>query len=198
MIKYFFIFLMLTGSKLLYAQNDSTARPADTVRTAVEVPRAPVPKKHLRVRKDTSILVAHRKDSLSKAFRDSLPKFSVTAVRSDTFIYTQHPFFSFTNPLHFSVTIKQWQGKEIIFYSLIALLIFFALIKNSSSRYMNELFQTYFRTTVRQRHIKDQLLQSPIASLMLNIFFLLSTGMFLALLIHSLGYGTQFNFWILF
>src|SRR5206468_5267009 len=99
---------------------------------------------------------------------------------------------------HYSITIKQWQGKELIFYTLLGLLIFFALIKNGSSRYMMDLFQTFFRTSPRQRQLREQLVQSPLPSLLLNIFFLLSAGMFLALILQCFRLGIQYNFWLLF
>ncbi|MFL5788718.1 MAG: DUF4271 domain-containing protein [Flavisolibacter sp.] len=190
------ILIMLIGEGI-FAQVDSSTTNTDTSHKVATIVK-PIIKKRIHPKRDSLALAAHRKDSLSQAFISSIPKLAVTYNRSDSFNFTNHPFFSFSNPIHYTVTIKEWQGKEVIFYSLVALLIFFALIRNSSSRYMTDLFQTYFRTTVRQRNIKDQLVQSPLSSLLFNIFFLLSTGMFLSLLIQSYGWGTQFNFWILF
>ena len=117
---------------------------------------------------------------------------------TDTLVFQKHPYFKFTDPVRYSITVKKWQGKEAIFYSIIALLLFFALIKNGFSRYISDLFKIFFRTTVKQRQIKEQLVQSPLPSLLLNIFFLLSGGMFLAILLRYLDLGLSFNFWILF
>ena len=115
---------------------------------------------------------------------------------ADSFLYTGHPYYRFTNPTRYTISVRQWQGKEAIFYSVIGLLIFFALIKNGFYRYIQDLLKIFFRTSVRQRQIKEQLIQSPLPSLLLNIFFLLSIGMFLALLIQHLGLGLEYNFWI--
>lgn len=109
-----------------------------------------------------------------------------------------HPFFSFTQPGKYTVTPRKWQGKEAIFYSLVGLLLFFAIIRNSFYRYVQDLFKTYFQTTVKQRQIKDQLLQSPLPSLLFNVFFTLSIGMFLALVLQYFGLGTGINFWLLY
>jgi Domain of unknown function (DUF4271) len=117
---------------------------------------------------------------------------------ADSFRYTKHPFYSFTHPTRYTVSIRQWQGKETIFYVLMGLLILFALIKNGFYRYIQDLTKIFFRTSVRQRQIREQLLQSQLPSLLLNIFFLLSAGMFLALLLQHFGIGTQYNFWLLF
>lgn len=63
---------------------------------------------------------------------------------------------------------------------------------------MADLFKTYFRTGVNQKQTKEQLLQSPLPSLLLNLFFVLSIGMFLALLLQYFKLGLDFNFWWLY
>jgi hypothetical protein len=135
-------------------------------------------------------------DSLTIAGQHRLPQPS-RAFLADSFFYS-HPYFRFTNPVRYTTTLKTWEGKEAIFYSMIALLLFFALIRNGFARYISDLFKIFFRTTVNQRQIRDQLLQSPLPSLLLNIFYLLSIGMFVTLLLQYLGLGTGYNFWLLF
>jgi hypothetical protein len=100
--------------------------------------------------------------------------------------------------MRYSITIKQWQGKEAIFYSIVALLVFFALVKNGFSRYLADLFKTYFRTGLNQKQAKEQLLQNPLPSILLNLFFVLSIGMFLALLLQYFKLGLDYNFWWLY
>ena len=118
--------------------------------------------------------------------------------QKDSSVLAFNPFFRFTNPMRYSITIKKWQGKEAIFYSIIALLIFFALIKNGFNRYVGDLFKTYFRTGINQKQAKEQLLQNPLPSVLLNIFFVLSIGMFIALLLQYFRLGLDFNFWLLY
>lgn len=116
---------------------------------------------------------------------------------SDSFLYQKRLFFRFTNPIRYTIAEKPWSGKDVIFYSVLALLIVFALIKNSFRRYLADLFSSYFRTTVRQRQIKEQLLQSPLPSLLFNIFFVLSTAVFLSLLFQHFQLGNVYPFWML-
>jgi Domain of unknown function (DUF4271) len=139
-----------------------------------------------------------KKDSLLGLTKDKGPTISLFRLNADTDLLAHHPFFRFTDPIRYSITIKKWQGKEAIFYSMIALLIFFALIKNGFSRYIQDLFKTYFRTTAKQKQTKEQLLQNPLPSLLLNVFFVLSIGMFLALLFQYFKLGLDFNFWLLY
>ena len=197
MLKYVLFFLLMTEGLWSAAQIDSGVnKPVDTSVT-IPLSKPVVKKKRLKIRKDSTNLNVGFDTSVKKSVAN-LPSFAFFNSRSDSFLYTQHPYFSFTNPMHYSVTVKQWQGKELIFYTLIGLLLFFALIRNGSSRYLTDLFQTFFRTSVRQRQQREQLVQSPISSLMLNIFFLMSTGMFIALLLQYFRLGMQFNFWLLF
>ena len=197
MLKYVLFFLLMAEGLWSAAQIDSGVnKPVDTS-VILHSSKPVVQKKRIKIRKDSTKLNIGIDTSVKKSVAN-LPSFAFFDSHSDRFQYTQHPYFSFTNPMHYSVTVKQWQGKELIFYTLIGLLLFFALIRNGSSRYLTDLFQTFFRTSVRQRQQRDQLVQSPISSLLLNIFFLMSTGMFIALILQYFRLGIQFNFWLLF
>jgi len=158
------------------------------------------------IKKDSAALV---KDSLAKldsiAVADSIkntkaPRPTISLFKSQPFlsVWNDHPVFRFTNPMRYTVTEKKWLGKEAIFYSMIGLLLFFALIRNGFARYIQDLFSSYFRTTVKQKQIKEQLLQNPLPSMLLNLFFTLSIGMFLALLFQYFKLGLEFNFWLLY
>jgi hypothetical protein len=191
MVKYVvFILAVLIGANAR-GQDSLVQPPPDTVKSIPPVVRKPVRKKPLIPKRVAA-------DSLLKQVRDTLPAVLNSAAFSDTMAYRGHPYFRFTGPVRNAVTIRQWQGKEAIFYSMIALLIFFALIKNGFNRYLHDLFKIFFRTTVNQRQIKEQLLQSPLPSLFFNIFFLLSIGMFLALVLRYFKLGGSINFWMLF
>jgi hypothetical protein len=133
--------------------------------------------------------------SFVKIFR---PGISLFRPQKDTTTLLLSPFFRFTDPVRYSITVKKWQGKEAFFYSMLALLIFFALIRTAFGRYLEDLFKTYFRTTVNQKQTKEQLLQNPLASLFLNLFFVMSIGMFAALLLQYYKLGLEFNFWWLY
>jgi hypothetical protein len=138
------------------------------------------------------------KDSLPSIRRDTIFVPATPAWASDSSVFAGHPFYRFTGPSRYVVSIKQREGKEVLFYALVGLLFFFALIRNMFGRYIQDLFKIFFRTTVRQRQIKDQLLQSPLPSLLLNVFFLLSVGMFAALSLGQFGLAEELNFWMLY
>ncbi len=117
------------------------------------------------------------------------------AFTSDSFRFRKRLFFSFTNSVRQASTPKAWVGKEAVFYSVVGLLLLFAIIKNGFSRYLFDLYSAYFRTTVRQKQIKEQLMQSPLPSLFFNAFFIISTAVFLSLLFRHFGLAAGLPFW---
>jgi len=130
--------------------------------------------------------------------RDRFAGFVNAAPPSPRFLERKHPLYRFTDPMRYTVTVHKWKGKEAIFYGLLGLLLLFAILRNSFHRYVQDLFKTYFRTTVKQRQNKDQLLQSPLPSLLFNLFFAISIGMFIALVLQYFGLGRELNFWMLY
>lgn len=129
--------------------------------------------------------------------KDSIKPVLKYPFTSDSFLFQKRLFFSFINPVRYTISEKQWQGKEIVFYSIIALLLFFAGIKNAFNRYLSDLFTTYFRTTMRQKQVKEQLLQNPLSSLFFNIFFVISATVYLSLLFQHFRLGSNYSFAVL-
>ena len=200
------VLLLLTLCCLdVFSQDSSTSVAVDTSIKAPVVVKPHIPKPRI-IRRDTltaadSIAMAdsiRRVDSLIALTNVTRPGILLFKRQRDTAFLQISPFFRFTNPMRYSITIKKWLGKEAIFYSIIALLIFFALIKNGFGRYVGDLLKTYFRTGINQKQAKEQLLQHPLPSVLLNVFFVLSIGMFVTLLLQYFKLGLDFNFWWLY
>lgn len=114
-------------------------------------------------------------------------------------ILQQYPYFNFkTKPVSALPGIKKFNGKETLFYLLISLLLFFALLRQSFPKYFNDLFRLFFRTTIKQRQIREQLMQTPLPSLMLNGFFVISAGLYINFLLQHFQLKPVENFWLLF
>ncbi|MEJ7912372.1 MAG: DUF4271 domain-containing protein [Chitinophagaceae bacterium] len=118
-------------------------------------------------------------------------------IRFDTMSLQNHPFYSIDAPLQLISSRKQWLGKEFFFYILLVLLLFFAVIKNAFSRYFKDLLKLFFRTTIQHRQVKEQLMQAPLPSLLLNILFFFTGALFLNIVLQHYGLGTSYNFWLL-
>lgn len=149
-----------------------------------------------------SLSVITAVDSISRdsITRDSARRAEIMVFHKslDTAIYSQNPFYRFKNRTRLIAVERKWQGKEGVFYSIIALLLFFAFAKNTFSRYVDDLFRVFFRTTMKQRQTRDQLMTAPLPSLLFNILYALSAALFIALLLHHFHLGSQYDFWILF
>ena len=87
-------------------------------------------------------------------------------------------------------------GKEVLFYLLAGLLLFFALIKSLFGKYVSNLLGLMFRGSLRQKQIREQLLQTPLPSLLLNIFFVIVAGMYIFFLIRYYNIVSHTPFWL--
>lgn len=131
----------------------------------------------------------------NRVMRDTVVIHLQHAFASDSFLYRDRLFFSFQNPVRYTISERMWMGKEGVFYTVIGLLLFFAFIKNTFRRYVSDLLGTYFRTTVYQRQNREQLLQNPLPSLLFNIFFVLSSGVFAGLVLVRETGASDIPFW---
>jgi hypothetical protein len=197
MIKPFFFMVLVLWGKLGMGQDSAVQAVPDTAQLP-EVHRSTARLRQPVLRDSAAIADSVAiSDSISMAtdYRPTIAVFKFDAARP---VFAGHPFFRFTDPAKYSITVRKWQGKEAIFYSMIFLLLVFALIKNGFYRYLNDLVKTFFRTTVKQRQVKEQLIQNPLPSMLLNGFFVLSIGMFAALLLQHFRLALEFNFWVLY
>lgn len=115
-------------------------------------------------------------------------------------IMAHHPYFGFASSLSErppAGIIKNFTGKDLLFYLLILLLIIFGFLKLLFPKYFSDLFRLFFRTTLKQRQIREQLVQTPLPSLLLNGFFVISTGLYLSFMLDYFHLNTIGNFWLL-
>ena len=79
---------------------------------------------------------------------------------------------------------KKMRSSELLFYLLVVLSLVLGIIKTFYSRYFNTIFRVYFKTSLRQNQLTDLLLQAKLPSLVFNIFFFLSAGIYASLVFH--------------
>jgi len=113
-------------------------------------------------------------------------------------LYSSNPYFGFNSPLVKAYTEKKnWQGKEILFYSLVALLLFFALFRLAFTKYLYDLLGLFFKSAVKQRQLREQLLQARLASLLLNLFFIISAAFYINFILQHYQISPFGNFWLM-
>lgn len=114
-------------------------------------------------------------------------------------ILEHHPYYDFEfRPINVNSGKKQFKGKESLFYVLIFLLLLFALFKKLFPRYFNDLFRLFFRTTLKQRQIREQLIQTPLPSLLFNGFFILTAALYIDFLLEHFNLKPVDDFWLLY
>ncbi len=96
------------------------------------------------------------------------------------------------------VAITPFAGKELLFYLLIFLLLFFAFMRQTFPKYFSDLFRLFFRTTIKQRQIREQLIQTPLPSLLLNGFFVICAGLYITFILKHYDLNPVNNFWLMF
>lgn len=88
---------------------------------------------------------------------------------------------------------KIYSSRDWLFYYILALLLIFGVMRISYARYFKDLFRFFFRTSLRINQIREQLVQSGLQSLMFNVFFALSFGLYIYLLVNYFNASVQVN-----
>ena len=120
------------------------------------------------------------KDSLQKLTADSVLKNTKTQPEIETK----------------SGVSRIFSGKEYLFYYLIFLFLLFGLMRMAFEKYFNDLFRVFFRTTLKQKQIREQLLQTPLPSVLMNLFFVLVAGLYVNFQLLHFNLSFAGNFWL--
>lgn len=88
-------------------------------------------------------------------------------------------------PVSFAIKENTRSGKETLFYVLATVILLLAMFKVFYSKYFNNIFRVFFNTSLRQNQLTDLLLQAKLPSLIFNIFFIISLGLYLWLLLKN-------------
>jgi hypothetical protein len=76
------------------------------------------------------------------------------------------------------------------------MLFWFALVKMFFTKYLANLLTLFFRASIRQQQLREQVLQSPFPSIMLNILFVFTAGLYAAFLLRYYHFGSPERFWL--
>ena len=68
---------------------------------------------------------------------------------------------------------KQIISKDFVFYFILSLFLFLGILNAVFKNYFNTMIRVFFKTSLRQSQLTDQLMQAKLPSLCLNIFSVL-------------------------
>jgi hypothetical protein len=101
----------------------------------------------------------------------------------------QNPYYNFYGKMQLQdVETHKASSRDGLFY----------LFRLFFRRYLNNLFSLFFRATMRQQQMREQALQTPLPSLLLNILFVLSSGLFACFLIRYYQFSGVKDFWLIY
>jgi hypothetical protein len=110
-----------------------------------------------------------------------------------------NPWFNFLGkPVVEIFEIHHPNSKDAFFYLLVGILFYFALVRIFFEKYFSNLMTLFFRVSLRQQQIREQVLQTPLPSLLMNILFIISGGLFACYLLHYSRFGEGIRFWVLY
>jgi hypothetical protein len=171
-------------------RTDTTGRAVRAQRPASQVvqqaSRSPV----MGIRKDSSIAPPAPDVKAMAAARQALANYLG--------VLHQHPYFNFfgTPRVEIAGTHRD-NSKDGLFYLFFGMVLYYALIRLIFGKYLDNLYTVFFRVSLKQKQIREQLMQSPLPSLLLNIFFILSAGIFVTLLFRYYHFLPFINLWYL-
>jgi hypothetical protein len=190
-------FFILFQFNLIRAQSISdSSRQADTISVkpvAVDTPIKYTPIRKL-VKTAVDTIVVYHTDSIRFSERKPM---DFSHLPTDWMgLLKAQSYFNFPGrPLHQRSEIYEPESFEGIFYFMVGLLFYFAIVKFFFGKYVANLMTLFFRASMRQQQLREQVLQSPFPSLLLNFLFVLSGGLYGAYLMRFYHYGSQDRFW---
>jgi len=87
-------------------------------------------------------------------------------------------------------------NKDFLFYVLTGLILLVALIKQLFPKYFFNLFRLLFEASFRQKQRREQLMQETLPSLLMNILFVLTGGLMVALIAEHYGWLKSAFWWL--
>lgn len=100
---------------------------------------------------------------------------------------------SFSSPVATFNQEKKTLAVDLIFYILLGTILFLSFLRFFYERYFNNLFRVFFNTSLRQSQLTDQLLQAKLASMLFNLFFAITGGLYINSLLNYFGWITASN-----
>jgi hypothetical protein len=214
MVKHLLFILFLFFSLHCFCQIDSAVNKSISVKTD-SLSKNNIPQKPLLKDSSTAIAIDSTADSAKISARDSLRNGSEKIVSNNEIhpavamhlSWQQDTLFTNLFKFHFiSKNVKaiiiteeerKVDSKDILFYTLAGLVFFLAVIKISFPKYFMNIFRSFLEAGFRQKQSREVLLQNNLPSLLTNILFFLTAGLFIAL-VSSKHTWINISFWWLY
>ena len=142
--------------------------------------------------------VAIMPDSLqiSNSIKPNNYQSSTHSISIDSILKKNKYLNTITAPVSLAAKQKNKPGKEFLFYLLAIAILLLAIFKFIYTKYFNNIFRVFFNSSLRHNQLTDLLLQAKLPSLIFNIFFVISAGLYAWLLLayyHQLKQNNNYS-----
>lgn len=152
----------------------------------------------------TGDLQDFKKDSINTSKADTLDRNNKTlnlphsiSLFKDALL--QNPYFSFFGKIYSQdIQVHKANSEDGLFYFILGLCFYFALIRLFFYKYVSNLMSLFFRASMRQQQMREQAQQTPLPSLLLNILFVFVSGLYACFVVQYYQFAPQTAFWLLF
>jgi hypothetical protein len=100
-----------------------------------------------------------------------------------------------TKPISWVIQEKKRIPKDRLFYLVAIIISLLAFLRFVYTRYFNNLFRFFFNASLRQSQLIEQLLQAKLPSLLFNVLFMFSGGLYIYLLLMHNHWIINMDFW---
>jgi hypothetical protein len=145
--------------------------------------------------KANALIDSLHKDSLAKvAAKNALPKIDTSTFAT----ILAAPYLPFGKEVEFKLQKDHHADKkDELFYMLAAAFILAGFVKIVFPKYFNNMFGLFFQTTLRSKQTREQLLQNKLASLLMNLLFIATGGIYIALVVRLKGWVSVDFWWLI-
>jgi len=113
-------------------------------------------------------------------------------------VFSKHPFYKINEPpISKQILRRVVENKDWAFYLFAVLLLILGFYKLYFAKYFSDLQRLFFNTTLKQKQIREQMLQAALPSLLFNSYFVVSVGVYAFFLLQYYHVNASTNRWIL-
>lgn len=93
--------------------------------------------------------------------------------------------------------MRPFRDMDWLVYTVAGVLLLLGVVRLVYLKFFSDLFRAFLNPTLSQRQLRDQLSQSPLPNFVLNVFFAISMGLYLYLIMYRQQYAPNADAWIL-
>jgi hypothetical protein len=196
----FFLCFFFIGILSAQTNADSSLTGSDTLKLQKVIPFKDSVIKHAVRKRD---FVSLKKDTVYPNKPDTLPHINKPAASSShisksRIALLQNPDFNFLGKIQSqNISVHAARSSDGLFYLILGLCFYFAFLRLFFSRYVSNLVSLFFRASMRQQQLREQAQQATLPSLLLNILFILTSGLYACFIIRYYQFAILTPFWLL-